>query len=249
MASGPTESLSIVVAAYDEVEALPRCVERTLEFLRRHVVDGELLIVDDGSTDGTGALIDALAAREPLVRAFHLPRNLGMGAALLRGFAEARRDWVAMLPGDGQIDAFDLLALFAAHAAAAGAVDLVTTRYRNRRAPIVRRVLSLGMRALTALIIGTRARSDGTYLIRRAVLDALSPRSHSFMLNQEIPIRARRGGFRVTTVTTDVHDRIAGRSKAATPGRIAHTFLDQLSLRVALERERLGAAAERARRR
>lgn len=245
MARGPAESLSIVMAAYDEVEALPRCVERTLGFLRRHVADGELLVVDDGSTDGTGALIDALAAREPLVRAFHLPRNMGMGAALLRGFAEARCDWVTILPGDGQIDAFDLLELFHVHAAAAGDVDLVATLYRNRRAPLVRRVLSIGLRALTALIVGTRARSEGAYLVRRDVLRQLAPRSHSFMLNLEIPIRARRAGFRVKTVTTDVHERIAGRSKAATPGRIARTFLDQLALRADLERERLGALTRR----
>jgi glycosyltransferase involved in cell wall biosynthesis len=243
MASGPAESLSIVVAAYNEVDALPRCVERTVDFARRHVTDGEILVVDDGSTDGTGALIDAMAAREPLVRAFHLPRNLGMGAALLRGFAEARRDWVTILPGDGQLDAFDLLELFDA----ATDADLVTTLYRNRRAPLVRRVLSIGLRALTALIVGTRARSEGAYLVRRDVLRELSPRSRSFMLNLEIPIRARRGGYRVKTVRMDVHDRIAGRSKAATPGRIARTFLDQLSLRVALERERLQASNGRAR--
>ena len=79
-------SLTIVMAAYNEEEALPGTVERTLDFLRAHVADSQLVIVDDGSSYGTPALVDALAAQHPEVDGVHLARNSGMGAALLRGF-------------------------------------------------------------------------------------------------------------------------------------------------------------------
>lgn len=144
-------------------------------------------------------------------------------------------EWITILPADGQLDAFDLLTFFAAAADA----DLVTSRYRNRHYPLGRQTLSLGLRALTALIVGAYVPSEGAYLIRREVLHELNPRSRSFLLNLEIPIRARRGGFRIETVTTSVHDRSAGESKAATPRRILNTFLDHFSLRVMLERERI----------
>lgn len=244
MGIGPEDSLSIVMAAFNEEEALPRCVARTLEFLREHIRDGELLIVDDGSTDGTGELIRDLEVREPEVRAFRLSHNSGMGAALLRGYAEAGKEWVSMLPGDGQLDAFELLRFFEA----ARHADLVTSLYDNRRYPLKRQVLSLGMRALTALIVGTRARTEGTYLVRREVLIDLHPRSTSFLLNLEIPIRAKRKGYSVETVFMSVGERLGGESKAATLGRIWQTFADHFSLRASMERERLEELLRRGRR-
>jgi dolichol-phosphate mannosyltransferase len=228
-------SLTIVMAAYNEEEALPACVERNLAFLAEHVPEGELVIVDDGSKDGTAALIDALAAREPRVRAFHLEKNSGMGAALLRGFAEARGEWVTIMPADGQIDPYDLLGFFEV----AGRADLVTSLYRNRTYPLGRKILSLGLRGLTATIVGTRARTEGIYLVRRSVLERLGASSQSFLLNLEIPIRAKRGGYRVETVFMNVHDRTAGVSKATSARRIVQTFEELFRLRLRMERERL----------
>lgn len=227
-------SLTIVMAAYNEDEALPGTVARTLEFLRAHVADRQLVIVDDGSSDGTPALVDALAAEHPEVEGVHLARNSGMGAALLRGFAEARGDWITIMPADGQIDPYDLLAFFAVSDGA----DLVTSLYRNREYELKRKVLSVGLRALTATIVGTRARTEGIYLVRRRVLERLHPRSHSFLLNLEIPIRAKRAGYRVDTVYMNVHDRTAGVSKATSYARIAQTFRELFALRLQMERER-----------
>ena len=229
-------SLSIVMAAFNEDEALPECAARNLAFLREHVADGELIIVDDGSSDGTPALVDALAAEHPEVVGLHLERNSGMGAALLRGFAEARKAWVTIMPADGQIDPFELLDFFAV----ADDADLVTSLYRNREYTLGRKVLSLGLRALTTVIVGTRARTEGIYLVRRAVLEQLGASSHSFLLNLEIPIRAKRGGYRVDTVYMNVHDRIAGQSKATSFGRIKQTFTELFRLRVRMEAERIG---------
>lgn len=228
-------SLSIVMAAFNEEEALPACVARNLEFLRTQVTDGELIIVDDGSRDGTPALIDALAAEHPEVRAFHLEKNSGMGAALLRGFAEARKTWVTIMPADGQIDPFELADFFAV----ADDADLITSLYRNRQYSAGRKVLSLGLRTLTAVVVGTRARTEGIYLVRREVLAQLGASSHSFLLNLEIPIRAKRGGYRVKTVFMNVHDRLAGVSKATSARRVVQTFEELFKLRLRMERERL----------
>jgi glycosyltransferase involved in cell wall biosynthesis len=234
----PSESLTIVVAAFNEEGAIEPCLRRCLAFLCEHIEEGEVIVVDDGSTDRTGGIIDELAAEEPEVRAFHLPRNMGMGAALLRGYGEARGQWVTMLPGDGQLDPYELLGFFAA----AEEADLVTSLYRNRRYPLHREILSRGLRATTALIVGAKAQSEGTYLVRRSVLEKLRPRSHSFLLNQEIPIRAQLSGYRVRTVHMNVNDRTHGRSKAAAPMRVARTLADHFALRADLERERIAKA-------
>lgn len=227
-------SLTIVMAAYNEEEALPACLARNLAFLREHVPDGELIVVNDGSRDGTAALIDAWAQVHPELRAVHLPQNRGMGGALRAGFAQARKDWVTIMPADGQIDPYDLLGFFEV----AEGADLITSLYRNRQYNWRRKTLSLGLRALTASIVGTRARTEGIYLVRRAVLERLGARSDSFLLNLEIPIRAKRGGYRVQTVYMNVHERSAGESKATNYKRISQTFRELFALRVQLERER-----------
>ena len=227
-------SLTIVLAAFNEEEALPACAERTLQFLREHVADGELIIVDDGSSDGTAEIIDELAMTVPEVVAHHLSENSGMGAALLKGYGEATKDWITMLPADGQLDAYDLLTFFEA----AETADLVTSLYHHREYSIYRKTRSLGLRVLTTAIVGTRARTEGTYMVRRTVLKSLGATSQSFLLNLEIPIRARRAGHRVETVFMNVHDRIAGESKATSSRRIIQTFKELFKLRIKLERER-----------
>jgi glycosyltransferase involved in cell wall biosynthesis len=237
-------SLSIVMAAFNEADALPACAARTIAYLEARVPAGELIIVNDGSRDGTREIIDQLVAAHPgRVRGVHRPSNGGMGAALLDGFALASRDWVTIMPADGQIDAFELDDFFTA--AERSGADLVTSLYGNRRYSPARWALSLGLRALTAAVVGTRARTEGIYLVRRAVLAQLGASSHSFLLNLEIPIRARRGGFKVVTITMHVHERIAGASKATSLRRIRQTFEELFKLRLTMERERLARLLRR----
>jgi glycosyltransferase involved in cell wall biosynthesis len=236
--TAPDRSLSIVMAAFDEEDALPACAARTLAYLEDRGAPGELIIVNDGSKDGTAAVIAALATAHPgRVIPVHRRENGGMGAALLDGFAVARHGWVTIMPADGQIDPFEIDAFFVA--AEREQADLVTSLYGNRRYSPARWALSLGLRALTTAIVGTRARTEGIYLVRRAVLERLGASSKSFLLNLEIPIRAKRGGHRVATITMHVHDRIAGTSKATSFGRIRQTFVELFRLRLRMERERL----------
>ncbi len=228
------DSLTIVMAAYNEEDALPACVQRTLAFLDEHVRDGELVVVNDGSTDQTGSLIDRLAQNHQNLIACHLQTNSGMGAALLEGYEAASKSWFAMMPADGQIDAYDFLGFFPSTQNA----DVVTSLYRNRNYTFKRKCLSYGLRMMTAGIVGTRARTEGSYMVRRDVYTQLGASSRSFLLNLEIPIRAKRSGFRVETVLMNVHDRIAGESKAVNINRIAQTFNELFKLRIQMEKER-----------
>ena len=230
-------SLTIVMAAFNEQDALPVCAARTLAFLDQHVSDGQLIIVNDGSSDETSEVIRQLQAEDHRVIGRHLTENSGMGAALLDGYSVATKDWIAMMPADGQIDAFEFLGFFEA----ATEADVVTSLYSNREYTMLRKLLSYGLRGLTVAIVGTRARTEGSYMVRRDVLETLGASSHSFLLNLEIPIRAKRAGYRVATVYMKVHDRVAGHSKAVNLNRITQTFGELFKLRVQMERERFSA--------
>jgi dolichol-phosphate mannosyltransferase len=94
------ELISVVAPAYDEAELIEPFVRRTLAALDGEQV--ELVIVDDGSTDGTGEALDRLAAGEPRLRVVHLSRNFGHQAALTAGLEHARGEAVVMIDADLQ---------------------------------------------------------------------------------------------------------------------------------------------------
>src|SRR5690349_15262924 len=98
-------SLSVFFPMYNEAAAISGTVERARTALEGlGIAEYELIIVDDGSQDGTAELADGLAARLPRVRVVHHEINQGYGAALSTGFGAARYDWVMYTDGDGQFD-------------------------------------------------------------------------------------------------------------------------------------------------
>ena len=119
--------LSIIVPARDEAESLPQLVEEIARAFRPKVGSGldgfEVVVVDDGSTDATGAVLRRLGAEHPELRPIALARNVGQSGATAAGFRAARGDWLAMLDADLQNDPADLARLWDAlpgHDAALG---------------------------------------------------------------------------------------------------------------------------------
>jgi dolichyl-phosphate beta-glucosyltransferase len=90
VAEAPPPALSIVVPCYNEEQRLPRTIEQIERYLAGKGTSYELILVDDGSTDGTRTIMDAAAGRNPLVRIKALPQNRGKGRALAEGVAAAR---------------------------------------------------------------------------------------------------------------------------------------------------------------
>lgn len=93
-------SLSLVLPAHNEAENIEIVVERALEVLPKYTGDFEIIVVNDGSRDTTGAIIDRLAANDSRVRALHHPRNRGYGAALTTGFEASVSDFVMFMDSD-----------------------------------------------------------------------------------------------------------------------------------------------------
>jgi len=137
--------LSVVVPVYNEEKTVADLVAR----VRQAPFDMEILLVDDGSTDGTGAVLRELE-EPPVVRVFSQPRNMGKGAALRRGFEEATGDVIIIQDADLEYDPTDYAVLLAP--IQAGDADVV---YGSRFSPVSRKVNSywhtMGNRALTLL--------------------------------------------------------------------------------------------------
>lgn len=219
--------LSVVVPAYNEVESLKWVVEELVYALNSLVEKWEVLIVDDGSSDGTGDLADLLAKDLPGVSALHHEKNQGHGQALITGFHSCKGDWLTSIPGDGQIDPKD----FETFLGQIQEADFITSFYLDRDDGLDRTLLSRGFRGILYLFFGKIPRSEGPRFFKKEVFEAVTLESATFMANLEIVIRAHRAGFRFQEVPVHCRQRVAGETKAATPTTIMKVLWELFQLR------------------
>ena len=147
--------LSLVVPAHDEAAGIAEAVRAAVAAVAALAPDRcEVLVVDDGSTDDTGTILDALAAELAPLEVLHLARNVGHGPALMAGCDRARGRWIAHLDADDQIPADELALLWARRDRA----PLVLGTRTDRDDPRHRLVVTTVTRALTSALAGRRLR-------------------------------------------------------------------------------------------
>lgn len=208
--------VTVCLPTYDERENL----EPMVRALGEHGVG--VLVIDDGSPDGTGEVADRLAAELSHVRVLHRPRKEGLGPAYLAGFREALADGaelVLTMDCDFSHDPADVPRLVAA----AEEADLVLgSRYvEGGSIPswgLVRRAISYGGSLYARLILGVPVRdlTGGFKCFRREVLERIdlgSIRSRGYAFQIETTYRALRAGFRVKEIPITFVDREVGGSK------------------------------------
>jgi glycosyltransferase involved in cell wall biosynthesis len=224
-------SLSVFFPAYNEQDIIAKTVESASSALAQFADDYEIIVVDDGSADNTAATVENIAKKDAHVRLVRHRQNLGYGAALRTGFANATRDLVFFTDADGQFDLRELPGLL-------GMLDRapVVLGYRIRRSdPAYRLFIAKVYNLVIRLVFGLRVRDiDCAYkLFRRETLaQALPLESNGAFISSELLIKLRR--HNVTMVERGVHHfpRTTGVSKGATPKVIIKTIRDVLRLRL-----------------
>lgn len=160
-------AISVIMPAYNEAASIAASVEDVEQGVFSVVEDGELIVIDDGSTDQTGVLLDELASKYPRLRVIH-QANAGHGPSLIRGVAEARGETVLLLDSDRQIK----LDGFGEHWRRMGREDLVAfLGVRTPRHDAAHRlVISRLMRVLIHLCFGQAPRDAGApyKIVRRS---------------------------------------------------------------------------------
>jgi glycosyltransferase involved in cell wall biosynthesis len=222
-----------------------RTVERALHDIGRLVDSMEIVIVDDGSTDRTPELADALAAAHPEVRVVHQD-NRGYGGALRTGFASSRGRLISFSDGDLQFDLTEMGRLLARlddprHKP----VDVVIGYRIKRRDPAHRIFIAKTYNAIVSVLFGLRVRDIdcAMKLFRREVFDGLRVDADSPFLSAELLIKLRARGERIAQVGVNHYPRTAGTNTGASFQKILRTFRDIGKLRIALwlhRREVLG---------
>ena len=219
--------LSVIVPLFDEEESVVPLVEA----VRRALDEGgpwELVLVDDGSTDGTAAIAAQSASRDPRVRVVRLARNYGQTAAMQAGFDHARGAVVVSMDGDLQNDPQDIPRLVTK---LAEGYDLVAGYRLRRQDKVSRKALSWVANRIIQWITGVPIRDNGCSLkaYRRELLDQLHLYSD---MHRFIPAVAASGvGARIAEIPVSHHPRLYGESKYGF-SRIAKVLADLLTIKM-----------------
>jgi glycosyltransferase involved in cell wall biosynthesis len=225
----PVASVTVVVMTYNEVDNLEAVVRELLDTLAPLPLELDLLILDDGSTDGSAELADRLGAEHAAVRVVHHRENRGLGGVYRTGFAEARGEVVTFAPADGQFPADTVVTFLDA----IRDCDLVLGSLPGLRRSAVAALLSAAERRLYAVLLGPLPTYQGMFLFRRALLDSIALHSsgRGWAIVWELILKIHRGPHRVKTVATSLRPRMSGHSKVNNWPTIVANLKQVLDLR------------------
>ncbi len=217
--------ISDVIPVYNEADALPGLYQALRETLDLVPQSAEIVFVDDGSTDGSGELLDDLASSDGRVQVLHLRRNYGQTAALMAAFQHSTGNVIIPMDGDDQNDPADIPRLLDE---LSQGYDVVSGWRTDRADRFSRRMPSVTANWLISSLLGVPLHDYGCTLkaYRREVIEdvRLYGEMHRF-----IPIYAAWEGARVTELPVTHHPRRHGKSKYGL-GRISRVLLDLVIL-------------------
>jgi glycosyltransferase involved in cell wall biosynthesis len=224
--------LTFFFPAYNEEENIERTVERALAEIGPLVPSIEVLAIDDGSSDRTPELADALAAADSRVRVHHQP-NRGYGGALKAGFENARGELICFSDGDLQFDLREMSRLLDRLADTHKPVDGVIGYRIRRRDPFHRIFIAKTYNAIVSIAFGLRVRDIdcAMKLFRRELFDGLRLDAEGPFLSAELLIKLRAKGVRLAQVGVQHYPRAAGTNTGASFRKILRTFRDLAKLR------------------
>jgi NAD(P)-dependent dehydrogenase (short-subunit alcohol dehydrogenase family) len=207
-------SISVFIPALNEDRNLEPTVARLIEALAVTVEDYEIIIIDDGSSDATGAIADRLAAENSVIRVLHNPRNMGLGYCFVQAYREARKNFFVYIPGDNTWPYRSFVELLGN----LGRADVVTSYSINPDVrPLGRRIVSRLYTEVVNLLFGRHLQYFNgltTYPVEFLRRDPVT--TFGFGFQAEVLLKALNSGLSYIEVGLPIDARTAGGSKAVT---------------------------------
>jgi len=235
------ESVSAFFPCYNDEPTIGRMVETAVTSLDRVGADAEIIVVNDGSSDGSERVLKHLTATEPRLQVDTHEHNRGYGGALLSGFGSATKQWVFYTDGDGQYDPAELELLVAK---ATDGVDVVQGYKLNRADNVARRAIGRVYHRFVSFVFGLHVRdTDCDFrLMRRSMLERVRLEKTTGVICVELVRTLQDAGAKFVEVGVHHYPRVHGRSQFFKLSSVARTLWDLAKLWVQLVVLRRGKA-------
>lgn len=232
--TGRLSSISLVFPAFNEELNIEKAVSETLNILPQYAETFEVIIVNDGSADSTGQIINKLAEADARIIPVHHPQNRGYGAAVGSGFKKASMDYVFFTDSDLQFDLNEIQDLVKW----IGDYDIVVGYRANRADPLHRKLNAWAWNQLVRLVLGIQVRDiDCAFkLFKRKVFDTITLNSLGAMVNTELLAMAGKHGFTIKEVPVSHYPRKQGQQTGAKLHVILKAFVELFKMQGKLRR-------------
>lgn len=206
------DGISIILPALNEEENIEAAIRDILSYFHSKKERYELIVINDGSTDGTGDIAERLASENGSIRVIQHPINKGYGSALKRGFDISKYKYVFFTDSDRQFDVKGLDILLPL--IKTDAVEIIIGYRLKRKDPFTRRFLSWGYNSLVGYLFDLNVKDiDCAFKIfRKDIFSKIKIESKNFFVNTEILAKARHFGFNVLEVGVPHFPRTAGKT-------------------------------------
>ena len=220
--------ISVVMPSLNEEKNVQRAVRNVMDVYERFGINGEIIVVNDGSADNTGEIAKDLGAKHAFIKVIHHDSPQGIGASFWDGVQSARGEIVTMMPGDGENEAAETLR----YLPVMDHVDIVIPFVYNKG------VRSGGRRFLSGLYRGiinfsfgmTLNYMNGTVMYRKCILNGVTLKSKGFFYQTELLIKSIRSGYLYAEVPCSLGLRSGGASKATTLKSLIKVMRNFLSI-------------------
>lgn len=225
----PPLSLSVFFPAYNDSGTIASLVIRAFQTAAKLTADHEVIVINDGSTDSTAQILDALAQAYPKLRVVTHADNRGYGGALKSGFSAASKDVVFYTDGDAQYDPAEMELLWQRMETG---VDLVNGYKISRSDPWHRILIGRLYHHIVRVLFGLTVRDvDCDFrLLRRAIFEKVHLEKNSGVICLEMMKKIQDAGFAIVEVPVHHYHRAYGRSQFFNFPRIYHTGVDVMKL-------------------
>jgi dolichol-phosphate mannosyltransferase len=244
LAAFPTiqqDSVTVVLPALNEEHNIRPAAERVIKALSNVVDDFEVIVINDGSTDRTGAVANELAQSHSSMRVLHNSRNMGLGYSYIRGYREATKKFFIYVPGDNTWPSESLNELFR-HL---GEADIITSYSTNPEVrPAGRQWVSSAYTAIINFLFSRRlAYYNGLTIYPVAFLRTEPTTTSGFGFQAEVLLKALAAGLSYVEIPLRIDERSAGKSRAVNLRNITSVFvtLCHLFYELRIRRSRVSA--------
>lgn len=230
-------SLSVIMPALNEEENIRDAISSTLNAFSLYGINGEVVVINDGSTDRTKEIVEEAAKEDGRVRLINHDTPQGIGASFFEGAINSDNDVVVMFPGDNENDAESALCFYDT----LEKVDILVPFIHNVEVrDRLRRVISSIYRFIINISFGINLNyTNGTVFYRRCIFDNVELKSHGFFYQAELLIKLIRKGYLFAEIPNMLLVRNSGESKATTLKSLINVIKNYVNLLIDIHIKRV----------